>query len=90
MDRLIITQRIKMIKIYYESGALRRDYNLHNRPNTQAIGKIAMKFEETGVAANIKRPVHHRFALFTKNIAIVSESVAEEPNVSIPHCSQEL
>ena len=40
--------------------ALRGDYSLHNRPITQAIGKIVMKFEETGVVTNIERSVHQR------------------------------
>ena len=56
----------------------------------QAIGKIVKKFEETGVVTNIERPVHHRFARSAVNIAIVGESAAEEPNVSIPRCPQEL
>ena len=66
---------------------LSSDYGVHNRPTTQAFGKIVKKFEKTGVVTNIKRSVHHRFA---ENIGIVSESVAEDPNVSIPHRSQEL
>ena len=98
MDRLTIIQRIKMIKTYYKSGdyatatyrALIGDYGLHNHLNTQAIGKIVKKIEETGVVANIKRPVQHRFACSTENIAMVSESVAEDPNVSISHRCQEL
>ena len=40
------------------------------------------KFEETGVVTNIERPMHHRFAHYAENIAIVDESVAEDPNVS--------
>ena len=56
MDRLTITQRIKIIKTYYKNGvsaiatyrALRGGYGLHNRPTTQAIAKIVKKFEETG------------------------------------------
>ena len=48
------------------------------------------KFKETGVITNIERPVHHRFARSAENIAIVSESVAEDPNASIPRRSQEL
>ena len=44
MDRLTITQRIKLIKTYYKNGdsatatycALRGDYGLHNRSTTQA------------------------------------------------------
>ena len=57
MDRLTKTQSIKMIKTYYITGdsatvtyrALRGDYGLHNRPTTQAIGKIVKKFEDAGV-----------------------------------------
>ena len=72
MDRLTITQRRKIIKTYYKQGgsatatygALRGDYSLHNRPTTQAIGKIVKKFEETGLVTNIERPVHHRFFSF--------------------------
>ena len=41
-----------------------------------------MKFEEPGVVTNIARPVHHRFVRSASNIAIISESVAEDPNVS--------
>ena len=48
------------------------------------------KFDETGVVTNIERPVHHRFAYSAENIDIVSESVAENSNVSINHRSQEL
>ena len=57
--------------------ALRGDFGLYNHPTMQAIGKI-------------ERPVHHHFADSAKYIAIVSESGAEDPNVSIPRCSQVL
>ena len=93
-----LTQRINIIKTYYKNGnsatatyrALREDCGPHNRPTMQAIEKIVQKFEETRVVTNIERPVHHRFARSTGNIAIVSGSVAEDPNVSIPRRSQEL
>ena len=57
MNRLTITQHIKMNKTYYRNGdsatatyfSLRGDYGLHNRPITQAIDKLVKKFEETGV-----------------------------------------
>ena len=89
IDRLAIIQRIKIIKTYYKNNdsasvtylALRRDYGLHNRPATQAIGKIMKKFEETGVHTNIERFVYLRFARSAENIDIVSESVAEDPYV---------
>ena len=40
MNRLTITQRIKIIEIYYKNGdydTLRGDYGLHNRSTTQII-----------------------------------------------------
>ena len=60
MDRLTITQRIKMIKTYYKNcdsvtatyGALREDYGLHYRPTAPTISKIVKKFEETGLVTN--------------------------------------
>ena len=42
---------------------------------------IVKKFEESGVVTNIERPVHHRFARSAEIIAIVSESIAEDPIV---------
>ena len=52
MDRLTITQLIKIIRTYYENSnsvtatycALIGDYGLHNCPTRQAIGKIVNKF----------------------------------------------
>ena len=90
MDHLTVPQCTKIIKTYYKNFdsatvtyyALRGDYGLHNRPATQAVGKIVKNFEEIGVVINIERPVHHRFAHSAENNAIVSESV--------PHCSWEL
>ena len=98
MDHLTTTQRVKMIKTYYQNGdsatltyrALRGDFGLYNRPTTQAIGKILKKFEKTGDVTNIERSVHHCFVRSAENIAVVSESVAQDPNVSIPSRSQEL
>ena len=48
------------------------------------------KFEDAGVITNIERPVHHRFARSAENVTVVSESVAENQNVSIPRRFQEL
>ena len=45
------------------------------------------KFEENGVVTNIEWYVHYRFVRTAENIAIVSESIAEDPNVSIPRRS---
>ena len=48
------------------------------------------KFKATGVVSNIERSIHRRFARCAENIAVVSESVATDSNVSIPRRSQEL
>ena len=42
------------------------------------------------MVTNIERPVYQRFARSAENIDIVSESVAEDPNMSIPRRPQEL
>ena len=63
---------------------------MHNLPTTQAIGKIVKKFKDTGVVTKIERPVCHHFARSVENIPIISESVAEDLNVSIPRRSQKL
>ena len=55
-----------------------------------AIGKIVRNFEDTGVITNIERSVHHCFTCSTENMALISETIAEDPNVSIPRRSQEL
>ena len=48
------------------------------------------KFEEIGAVTDIARRVHHRLDRAAENIAAVSQSVAEDPNVSLPRRCQEL
>lgn len=61
------------------------------RPTTPAIGKTSKKIEKTGSVKDILKLVQHQhFALYTSNIATVSEYVSEDPNLSITRCSQEL
>ena len=62
---------------------LRGDYDLRYRPTTQAIGKIVQKFKKTRLVTNSEKSVHQRFARSAENTAIVSESVTEDPYVSI-------
>ena len=42
------------------------------------------------MVTNIERPEHHRFARSAEDIAIASESIAEDPNMTIPRRPQEL
>ena len=95
MDRLTIIQRIQIIKTYHKTGdsatatyrALKGYFGFHNHSNTQPIGRVVQKFEATGVITNIGRPVHQHFVRSTENMTIVCESVAKDPNVSIPRRS---
>ena len=95
---LLISHTLLITKSYYKNSdsaiatyrVLISSYGSHNRPTMQAIGKIVKKSEETAVITNIEKCVHHRFARSGENIAIVSESVALDPNVSISRRSQEL
>ena len=48
------------------------------------------KFWEIGVITNIERLVHYRLAHSSENIAILSESVSEDPNVYILRRPEEL
>lgn len=98
MDRLSTAERVKIVKTYYKNSdsvvstfrALRADYGRHNRPSERTIGKTVKKFEETGSVTDVLRPIHHRNARSTENIAAVSESVEEDPNLSIPRRAQHL
>ena len=83
---LTITQRIKIIKIYYKNGdyatvtysAFRGDYDLHNRPTTQAIGKVVKKLEETEMITIVERPVSHRIAIVIESSRVASQRAAHE------------
>lgn len=98
MDCLTVEERVKIIKFYYKNGdsavstfrALRADYGRHNRPTQQTISNTVRKFEETGSVIDIARPVHHRNIRSAENIAVVAQSVEEDPNLSIPRRAQHL
>lgn len=66
------------------------DYSAHNRPTTQGIGKLLMKFEGAGTVRDIVRSAHHRVARATSSVATVSNCVAADPNVPISRRTQEL
>ena len=42
------------------------------------------------MVTKIERAVHQPFTRFAENVAIVSERVTEDPNVTIPRSSHEL
>ena len=56
----------------------------------QTILNTVNKFVDTVSITNIARHVHHRNIRSAKNIAVVAESVKEDPNMLIPRCAQNL
>lgn len=87
-----------MIKIYYQNSCsititirkLTPIFGRYNRPDKRTIERLVKKFESTFSLQNVPVPVSQRNARSEENIAAVRESVANDPNVSIPRRSQQL
>jgi Helix-turn-helix domain (DUF4817) len=98
MERYTLQQRLQIIKIYYQNSCsvtvtlrkLTPIFGRHNRPNKTTIQRLVQKFESTFSLQNVPVPVRQRNARSEENIAAVRESVANDPNVSIPRRSQQL
>ena len=98
MESYTIQQRIEIVELYYENGRsarsvfrkLRDFHPRHNRPSEQQIGNIVRKFQETGSVKDRERHQYARAGRSDENIATVSDSVAEDPNMSISRRSQQL
>ena len=98
MDKYTIEQRMQIIKIYYQNNesvrktfrALREFYNRNNRPAESTIRRLVNKFESSGTVTDTIVPLRQRNARSEANIAAVNESVHQNPNLSVPHRSQEL
>lgn len=98
MDRYTIQQRLEIIRIYHQNAcsvrrtfrALREIYGQHNRPTERSLYRLVQKFEQTGSVADKSTFVRRRGARSEVNIAAVSQSVGDDPNLSIPRRSQEL
>ena len=74
MDRLAITQCIKIIKTYF------KNFDFATTTYRALLGKQLAKERRDWIVT----------ARFAENIGIVSENVVEDPNVSFPRRSQEL
>ncbi|CAH2000879.1 unnamed protein product [Acanthoscelides obtectus] len=95
-----IEDRIKVIQEHYKNGAkikntfraLREHFGRNNRPNetTIAIGRLVRKFEATGSVANVPGSGRPRSVRTPENIAVVKESVRDDPKQSTTRRSQEL
>uniref|UniRef100_A0A1L8EI80 Putative transposable element n=3 Tax=Haematobia irritans TaxID=7368 RepID=A0A1L8EI80_HAEIR len=98
MNRLTNEQRLQIIEFYYQNQcsvrnvfrALRPIYGLHNRPSEQTINAIVTKFRTHFTLLDIKPTTRMRTVRTEENIASVSESVAEDREMSIRRRSQQL
>lgn len=98
MSSISIENRIKIIETFYENGRcvkttfrkIRDIFGRHNRPSESAIKNLVDKFKSTGSVQNIPTTTRTRSGRSPENIAAVSESVEEDPNLSIPRRSQHL
>lgn len=87
MNRLTITERVKIVKTYHKKGSnmatfrgLRGGYGAHNRPTTKAILKISKKYEKNDSFRDIVSTVDRNFARSTSKIATLSESAVKDSN----------
>ena len=91
-------QRLEIIKNYYRNSesvvatlrALTPIIGRNNRPTRQAVRAIVDKFETKFTLLDVPVPKRRRIARSEEIIAAVSASIQNEPNKSIPRCSQEL
>ena len=87
--------RIKIIKIHYGNGrsikiTYRKTLDIfgrYNRPFETAIKNLVNKFESTSSVHSILT-THVHPGHSAENISVVSESIEEDSNLSIPRRSQ--
>ena len=91
-------QRLKIIKSYYRNSesvvatlrALTAILGRNNRPTRQAVRAIVDNFETKFTLMDVPVPKRRRIARSEEIIVVVSASIQNEPNQSIPRRSQEL
>lgn len=98
MPNLNLEQRLQIIKIYYQNygsvtATLRKltpIFGRHSCPNKSTIQKLVNKFESTFSLHDVVVTARQRNARSEENIDMVRQSVAGDPNVSIPRRCQQL
>lgn len=98
MERYTTEQRVIVVKTHYKYGEcyaetvrrLRGIFGRQNAPNMSTVQRLIQKFEGTGSTVNRKVAVRRRTTRSLENIAVVHESVTENPQTSIRRRSQQL
>ena len=90
-------QPLEIIKNYYRNSksvvatlrVLTPIFDRDNRLTRQAVRAIVDKFQTNFTLLDVPVPKRRRIARSEEIIAAVSASIQNEPNQSIPRCSQE-
>jgi hypothetical protein len=98
MERYTEEQRVIIVKTHYKYGEryaetvrkLRGIFGRRNAPYQSTVKRMLKKFEETCSIMDSKLPVRHRTGRSLDNFAAASENVAESPETSLRHRSQQL
>lgn len=98
MESYSVQDRIKVIQEHYKNGskikntfrALRDHFGRHNRPNETTIGRLVRKFEATGSVSDLPKTGRPKSVRTAENIAVVKQSVKEDPKQSTTRRSLEL
>lgn len=98
MQKFSITQRTKMVVLFFENGrsiiatqrAYKKFYGVRNVPTGPTIRAIVAKFEQYGNVGDVKRVGRPRSGRSIDNIQLVRKSVSDNPETSTRRRSKEL
>lgn len=95
MNRFTTTQCVIVIQLFSRNNCVQTlngkiMISQFNRPTGRTIRKMVQKCEKTGFIGDRIRHVHHRGERSAENIAAVSDSVVEDPELPIRRRSHTL
>ncbi|KZC14917.1 hypothetical protein WN55_07967 [Dufourea novaeangliae] len=93
-----IQKRVQIVELFYENERsvknvyrkLRDIYGRHKRPSETTINRIVKNFQQTGSVEDKRVKKYSRSGRSQEHVDFVSESVAEDPGMSISRRSQQL
>ena len=91
MEKFSSKQRTKIIELYFKNHrpiiltqrAYRRHYNVRQALNQSTIDHFVKRFRQQGSGSDDPRTSRQRSVRTAENVALVEESIAENPDISI-------